>query len=75
MLCPVIWISPRGLLLVMSAAKPLSEPLTREEYLELFEEWDYLSGEDACPFEPKPSDWGWYKDRRVALDYATPAWE
>jgi hypothetical protein len=59
----------------MSAAEPLIEPLSCEEYVDLFEEWDYLPGEDSCPFEPKPSDWGWYGGRRVALDYSTPAWE
>jgi hypothetical protein len=75
MLCPVIWISPNGGLLVMAAASPRTEPLSREEYLELFDEWDYLPGEDSCPFEPKPSDWGWYRGRWVALDYSTPAWE
>jgi hypothetical protein len=59
----------------MSAAEPLIEPLSCKEYVDLFEEWDYLPGEDSCPFEPKPSDWGWYGGRRVALDYSTPAWE
>jgi hypothetical protein len=59
----------------MAAADPLVEPFSLDEYIEFFEEWDYLPGEDACPFEPKASDWGWYRGRRVALDYSTPAWE
>jgi hypothetical protein len=59
MLCPVIWISPHGMLLIMGAARPRTEPLSLDEYMGLFDEWDYLPGEDACPFEPKPSDWGW----------------
>jgi hypothetical protein len=74
MLCPVLWASPRGLLLIMRAAVPLSEMMSLEEYLDAAEEWDARPGEDGCPFEPKESDWGWYKGRRVALDYSTPAW-
>jgi hypothetical protein len=74
MLCPVLWMSPWGFLLIMAAAEPTTEPMSFQEYLEVCEQWDYLPGEDSCPFEPKPSDWGWYKGRRVALDYSTPAW-
>jgi hypothetical protein len=73
-LCPVVWVSKRGRLLVMRAARPLSEMMTRDQYQEAFEAWDYMPGEEDCPFEPKASDWGWYKGRRVALDYSTPAW-
>jgi hypothetical protein len=69
MLCPVLWISPGGRLLIMAAAEPMTEMMTLEDYLDLGERW----GSD-CPFEPKPSDWGWYKGRRVALDYSAPAW-
>jgi hypothetical protein len=39
------------------------------------EAWDYMPGEDSCPFEPKASDWGWFEGRMVALDYSTPAWD
>jgi hypothetical protein len=39
------------------------------------EGWDYMPGEDGCPFEPKASDWGWFEGRMVALDYSIPAWE
>ncbi|WMT79397.1 hypothetical protein [Bradyrhizobium sp. Ash2021] len=56
-------------MLIMAAAEPMAEMMTLENYLDLGERW----GSD-CPFEPKPSDWGWYKGRRVALDYSTPAW-
>ena len=75
MLCPVIWASRGGGLLIMVAAKPLTTHLTEDEYMELVEEWDYMPGEDSCPFEPKESDWAWYRGRRVALDYSAPAWE
>jgi hypothetical protein len=75
LLCPVVWASPRGALLVMRAAEPLTEMMTEEEYWEAFETWDYAPGEDSCPFEPKACDWGWFEGRKVALDYSTPAWE
>jgi hypothetical protein len=74
MLCPVVWISPGGRLLIMAAAIPRTSDLTPEEYTDLFEEWDYMPGEDSCPFEPKALDWGWYQGKLVALDYSTPAW-
>jgi hypothetical protein len=74
MLCPVLWVSPGGVLLVMRAAVPLSERMGVEEYIDAAVEWDVRRGEDGCPFEPKASDWGWFKGRRVALDYSTPAW-
>jgi hypothetical protein len=63
MLCPVLWISPWGLLLVMAAAEPTTTMMTIEDYGDLCDEWDYLPGEDGCPFEPKPSDWGIYRGR------------
>jgi hypothetical protein len=75
LLCPVLWVSGKGRLLVMRAAEPLAEMMTEEEYQEAFETWDYMPGEDSCPFEPKACDWGWFKGRKVALDYSTPAWE
>ena len=39
-----------------------------------FPDWDYLPQEDEPnPFEWKPSDWGIFKGRLVALDYSAPA--
>lgn len=75
LLCPVVWASPKGTLLIMRAAEPLIEMMTEEEYWEAIETWDYAPGEDSCPFEPKACDWGWFEGRKVALDYSTPAWE
>jgi hypothetical protein len=49
MLCPVMWVSTRGLLLIMRTAVPLSETMHLEKYLQLAEEWDYMPGEDSCP--------------------------
>jgi len=74
LLCPALWVSPRGCLLVMRAAQPLTE-LTDDDYEHAWQTWDYMPGEDGCPFEPKACDWGWFEGRKVALDYSTPAWE
>jgi hypothetical protein len=73
LLCPVLWCSPRGRALIMRAAVPLTEMMSRDDYLTVALEWDALPGEDGCPFEPKASDWALYDGRRVALDYSTPA--
>src|SRR5579871_1326682 len=68
LLCPVLWISAGGWLLVMAAAEPAREMMSIDDYLDLGEQWG-----SGCPFEPKASDWGWYQGRLVALDYSTPA--
>jgi len=59
----------------MRAAKPLTEMMSLDEYMDVAELWNKMQGEDSCPFEPKASDWGWFEGRMVALDYSTPAWE
>jgi hypothetical protein len=76
MLCPALWCSPKGSLLIMGAAQPKRTPFELEDYLELCERWDYMPGVDkfSAPFEPNESNWGTYKGRLVALDYSTPAW-
>jgi hypothetical protein len=75
LLCPALWVSPNGGLLVVRAAVPLAEIMSEEEYQHAWQTWDYAPGEDSCPFEPKACDWGWFEGRKVALDYSTPAWE
>lgn len=75
LLCPVLWVSRNGLVQIMKAASPLTEMMSLDEYMEAVDVWDYMPGEDSCPFEPKASDWGWLEGRMVALDYSTPAWE
>jgi hypothetical protein len=75
LLCPVLWVSRNGAVQIVRAAKPLNDMMSLAEYMEAVEAWDYMPGEDSCPFEPKASDWGWFEGRRVALDYSTPAWE
>jgi hypothetical protein len=72
LLCPVLWVSRNGAVQIMRAAKPLNDMMSLAEYTEAIEAWNYMPGEDSCPFEPKASDWGWLKGRRVALDYSTP---
>ena len=75
MLCPVVWVSPKGQLQISRSAKPTKQMMTIEEYLEFDDRWDAMPGEDPSPFEPKANDWGWYDGRLVALDYSLPAWQ
>jgi hypothetical protein len=75
LLCPVLWVSRSGFVQVIRAAKQLTDMMSLDEYMHVTEAWDYMPGEDSCPFEPKASDWGWFEGRMVALDYSTPAWE
>jgi hypothetical protein len=70
MLCPVIWCSDNGAILVMRAAAPLAE----EEYDHLerdgkLPDWKRGWKEDE-PFENKAADWGRLDGRLVVLDYA-----
>jgi hypothetical protein len=75
LLCPVLWVSGRGFVQIMRAAEPVTDMPSLEKYRHVAEAWDYMPGEDSCPLEPKPSDWGWFEGRMVALDYSAPAWE
>lgn len=75
LLCPVLWVSRNGFVQIMKAANPLTEMMSLHEYMDAVDVWDYIPGEDSCPFEPKASDWGWLEGRMVALDYSTAAWE
>jgi hypothetical protein len=72
MLCPVIACSRNGAVLVMKAATPL-DPTEHEDLRANLPDWDYGGpGDDECPFEPKPEDWGRLKGRLVAVDYSAP---
>ena len=71
----MIWVSRNGAVQIMRAAKPLTDMMSPDDYTHVTETWDYMPGEDSCPFEPKASDWGWFEGRMVARDYSTPAWE
>jgi hypothetical protein len=73
LLCPVLWVSRNGAVQIMRAAEPLTDMMSPDEYSEMVDAWDYMPGEDGCPFEPKACDWGWLEGRRVALAYSTPA--
>ena len=74
-LCPVLWVSPLGLVVVMPRARellatefPLLSPITA------FRQWDYQPpNDDGAPFEFKTSDWGWLGERMVAVDYSATA--
>ena len=69
LLCPVLWVSRRGFVQIMRAAKPLTDMMSLDEYMHVTEAWDYMPGEDSCPFEPKASDWGWFEGRMNALSF------
>ena len=71
LLCPALWASSHGQLLLMRSAVPDTEMMSMEEYLAMDQEWDCLSGDDdECPFEPGATNWGRLNGRRVALDYS-----
>jgi hypothetical protein len=70
MLCPVLWCTPTGWVLIARAANPLTEP-ERDHLMKTggFPDWDYLPPNDeGHPFEYKASDWGWLDGDLVALD-------
>jgi hypothetical protein len=76
MLCPVLWCSRSGGLQI---ARRAGTPVTQAEVNDLkknltaWSEWDYAgAGDDECPFEWKPTDWGYLNGRLVAVDYAAP---
>lgn len=73
MLCPVLWVSSDGGLLISRSAIPLREEMSFERCLELTRQWDHVPGEDGHPFEWKPGNWGWYGKRLVALDFSATA--
>jgi hypothetical protein len=77
MLCPVLWCSRSGKLLI---ARRAASPIAKVDlgYLKAgfraASEWNYLGPpDDDHPFEWKPSDWGYLSGRIVAVDYATTA--
>jgi hypothetical protein len=78
-LCPLLWCSTNGAVLVMRRARPM----TRSEFVEWrdcrFPDWNVYPPDDeepCSPLEPKHDDWGWLDGRvAVALDYANIARE
>jgi hypothetical protein len=75
MLCPVLWCSPSGKLLVMRyAATPITRAQADERKANAWSEWAYEgSGDDEHPFEWKENDWGVLRGKVIAVDYATTA--
>jgi hypothetical protein len=74
MLCPVLWCSWSGKLQIARRAKT---PITQSQLDQLKvrelgrDGWDRAGvGDDDCPFEWKPIDWGMLDGRIVAVDYA-----
>jgi len=50
------------------AATPITQTEAYERKANAASEWDYLPPDDECPFEWKPSDWGYLDGRIVAVD-------
>jgi len=74
MLCPVIWCSPLGIVLIARTAIPLTEAeMEARMASDDFPDWDYVPPDEGHPFEWKASDWGWLDGKLVALDYSAPA--
>ena len=73
MLCPVLWCTSAGSVLVARTAQPLTqEEKDRLIETDSFPDWDYVPPDEDFPFEYKASDWGWIAGRLVALDYSAP---
>lgn len=73
-LCPVLWCSTRGRVLIMPAAAPAPSNFditTLDD--EVGDWWDYMPGGDEWPCEPKSADWGVLNGQLVAVDYSAPA--
>jgi len=74
-LCPPLWCSANGAVLVMRRAERISDVefdlLLRSGSLPFLPE-DF---DDDAPFDwRKPADWGWLEGRPVAVDYSFPGW-
>ena len=72
LLCPVRACSPDGILLIMAAARHLTEEEGRELHkTKGYPDWGYrLENDEQAPFELKPADWGYFEGRLVAVDYS-----
>lgn len=71
MLCPIVWCSANGAVLLARYAKPLTELECKHlRETDGFPDWDYQPGEDPCPFEYKSDDWGWLSGKLLAIDYS-----
>ena len=46
-LCPVLRVSRNGFVQIMRAAKPLSDMMSLDEYMNVAEVWDTMPGEEA----------------------------
>jgi hypothetical protein len=47
LLCPVLWVSRHGVAQIMRAAKPLTDMMSLDEYMNVAEVWDKAPGEDG----------------------------
>jgi hypothetical protein len=72
LLCQVIWCGPRGIVLVMRAASPLTdEEFCRADGSKTLPNWKRVTNSDEVePFEDKPTDFGKLDGGIVVTDYA-----
>ena len=70
-LCPVLWCSDHGAVLVMRAAEPIPEEEFEMLPDDAFPDWEYVPGTAGAPFEhDKAANWGRLGSRLVAVDYS-----
>lgn len=72
-LCPVLWCSAAGEVLVMPAVAPISDEQLAQMEAYSFWWWDGEPGDPGAPFEGKREDWGSLNGTVVATDYANLA--
>ena len=72
-LCPVLWCSAGGEVLVMLAAEPISDDQLAQMEAHSFCWWDGEPRDPGAPFEGKREDWGSLNGTVVAVDYANLA--
>jgi hypothetical protein len=85
MLCPAVWCSKSGIVLIARRARPLTQQQFNSIWGRTLRRWDGDYSDSGpvlpdwdeggprgleSPFEPKPSNWGWLDGRLVALDYS-----
>jgi hypothetical protein len=70
-LCPVLWCSDNGAVLVMRFATPLTPEQFECAYLKNdLPDWEHVPGEKGSPVESKASSYGLLDGRIVAIDYS-----
>ena len=73
LLCPPLWCSPTGAVLIMRRARPMTQNECAMMKGILMMAWDYRGPDDhGCLFEASGKDWGWIDSRPVAVRLRHP---